>query len=611
MILDYTYNRKQHEFSVSYITPTGSKSVLKYNVNKFKSYIEDPNGQFDNWNGKKCSIKYTERPGVFEYMTMLHELKKEDVEKINWKYNPKLYAWDIETKFDPNEFPDPHYSKFPITVISVANENLDVIELGTEDLSVEDVEWVRLQILDYLKQSPFYNQLNPPDPKFKYIKFDSEEELLRFFLKDIASKCPVMAGWNSDGFDNMYIQNRIANYYPDLSMKLASPTYSCSYKNFVDKRGDKYKLIKPDHTLMLDMMDVVEHYDLTMGPKDSLALDYIAKRCTGIGKIQYDGDLEHLRQSDYKKYIFYSSIDSILVQLINKKLRTMNNMYAQASYCKTKIGSIFSKIHATEALMFNYWYDKGVKIAQLKRHEGERGKLTGAYVKIPTPGKHNWVCCNDFSALYPSSVRSANISFENYIGCLDDGDFTKEFMEQCKKDPDYFVTVTNCIYKNDKRYAYPSVLDELTANRNKAKYLVKKIDASIITDIDHLRSNRDFKTRLYDDDVITEIKSLGYTINTSDDLKLMNLEELERVIKYDMEWLSAFEQGQKLLQNSSYGATSHESFAFFNIRIANSITGEGRNLIHLMEHHIPEFIRDNWLSMKDLHKKLGIEIKEN
>jgi hypothetical protein len=42
--------------------------------------------------------------------------------------------------------------------------------------------------------------------------------------------------------------------------------------------------------------------------------------------------------------------------------------------------------------------------------------------------------------------------------------------------------------------------------------------------------------------------------------------------------------------------------------LANDITGEARNVIHLMENHIPEYLRENWPYMKDVHKSLGITV---
>jgi hypothetical protein len=59
-----------------------------------------------------------------------------------------------------------------------------------------------------------------------------------------------------------------------------------------------------------------------------------------------------------------------------------------------------------------------------------------------------------------------------------------------------------------------------------------------------------------------------------------------------------------------YGGASHVNFYWYNMNIANDITGEARNLIHRMENHIPDFIKHNWLKMKEVHKQLGIEVDE-
>ena len=61
----------------------------------------------------------------------------------------------------------------------------------------------------------------------------------------------------------------------------------------------------PDHTLIVDMMDVVGTFDMVVMPiKDSLALDYIASESIGANKIKYDGSLQDLYDNDYPKYVF-------------------------------------------------------------------------------------------------------------------------------------------------------------------------------------------------------------------------------------------------------------------------------------------------------------------
>lgn len=617
MILDFHYQKKKHVLDVSYVSSTGSRQMLSFPISRFKTYREDPEGTYKNWNGKSCQLLYTDEPSNFDILNFLRELPQEQQALLEGKTNPKLYTWDIETQFDPDEFPDPSRAQFPITVISMASSNLDVVELGTQDLSEEDQEWISRQIRDYLSQSEFYRNLKlDREPRFKYLKFATEQDMIGYFLTHMVSKSPVLAGWNSDGFDCLYLQNRITAACPALSMKMGSVTGSVTPKYRQDKRGTKYQLKIPDHTLMIDMMDVVENYDMSLGAKESVSLDYIAKRCAGIGKIQYDGDLEDLRKNDYRKYVFYSCIDSLLVQLIDQHVRTMNTMYAQALYCHTRIQDVFSKIKATEALMFDYWFRHGIKVCPVDRKSRsvERGELPGAYVREPTAGKHEFVCCNDFASLYPSCIRSNNISFENYIGKLEDGDFTQEELNAYKKDPGYFVTVNNCVFKNDQIYAFPAVQGELYDNRNQAKYLVKKMDATVMSDAEHWKSHYSFPDpgRQYDKEVTARLATIGYPgITRASDLESLDISGFMEDLALEMEYLESYQMGQKLLGNSGYGASSHPAFAFFNLNVAASITSEGQALIHLMEKHIPEYFQENWASMSALREHLGVKMRKD
>ena len=62
--------------------------------------------------------------------------------------------------------------------------------------------------------------------------------------------------------------------------------------------------------------------------------------------------------------------------------------------------------------------------------------------------------------------------------------------------------------------------------------------------------------------------------------------------------------------NSAYGGSSHVRFEWFLLPLANDITGEAQNLIHLMESHIPAYIQENWYKMTDVHQRLGITLKK-
>ena len=645
MILDYAYNKVKRVLSVSYIKENGMKDIMNFNVDRFKTFYSTPDGGYVNWDGSRCGIKWTDKPDKFDLKTYMEELDPKYKVKLQGKTSPKLYTWDIEVVSD--EFPKPEEAKYPIVTISVCSPDCNVIILGTRDLGEDGSEYLNKNFGDYISKLDYYKKLGLPAPTIKYIKFDREKDMLMYFLKNVVSKVPVLAGWNSMLFDWQYVQNRIKGYYPDINLNNASCNWSIDYKNYTDMTGNKIRLAIPNHTVMLDMMDVIESYDYVVMPvKESMSLDYIASESLGVNKIQYDGTLTDLYYDDYQKYVFYNAIDSVLVQMIDKRFKTLQNIYTQALYCREKIGLAFSKIAVSEALVFNYFYDNGIKVIPERKHDVERGNLVGAYVRTPTPGKHKYVCCNDFASLYPSSIITCNLSFENFVDTFydyeklrpyienhekyivvggnvhkNDGTYEKpklgEMICQCldestldiyRSNPRYFVSVNGHVYDNDKDYAFKTIQATLKANRNTFKYLAKGLEADVMSDVEHILKGHAVKSKAYKDEYVKVIEDMGYSIYCTNDLNNIDLKEFAPRLRTEIEFYTSYEQAMKLLGNSMYGGSSHISFFWFNMSLANDITGEARNVIKLMENHIPQYIKENWPYMTDVHKQLGITV---
>ena len=603
MILDYHYNKTKRVLSISYTKEDGKKGVLNHNVNRFKTYYATPGGEYTNWDGTPCAVKWTETPDKFDIKTFIEELNPSDKNKLMGKVNPKMYTWDIEVVSE--EFPNPAEAKYPVVTISVCDYNCNVLILGLKDLGDGGQEYLNSHFKHYMSNFEYFKKLGLPMPGIKYVKFDNEGDMLRYFLKNIVAKVPVLAGWNSMLFDWQYIQNRVKNYFPDINLACASITWSVEHKNYTDMVGNKIKLTIPTHTVMLDMMSVIGDFDYVVMPiKESLSLDYIAEESLGVNKIQYESTLYDLYYSDYQKYVFYNAIDSVLVQCIDKRFKTMQNIYTQALYCREKINATFSKIAVSEALVFNYFYDNGIKVIPERAEDVERGLLLGAYVRVPTPGKHNFVCCNDFASLYPSSIITCNLSFENYLG---DG-YTEDEIEEFRKDPNYFVSTVGHVYKNDKDYAFKVIQSTLKSNRNTFKYLAKGLEADVMSDVEKILNNKPYSFKEYPQNQIDTMTEMGYDIKSVNDILKYDVNEFAARLRTEIEFYTSYEQAMKLLGNSMYGGSSHISFFWFNMGLANDITGEARNIIHLMESHIPKYIREEWPYMTDVHKSLGIKV---
>lgn len=654
MLLDYKFLKKKGKLSVSYVNDKGMKSIIDFNVDKFKSYYSTPNGEFTNWDGSACGEKYTSDPSPFDIRTFFEELDPKYKQLFAGKVSPKLYTFDIETKLrDDREFTEPSSAEMPIHTISVVSPELKSVVMGDKRMTDEEIAWVNDQINQFLDKLPFFHTLGLPLPVFKYQYYDNEHDMLEYFLKCIVAKVPVLSGWNNIRYDWQYICNRIKNYHPNLSITSSSSVFQCYNKNFQDMKGDKFSLPMPLHTPIIDMMEVMEHDLAVMPIKESYGLDYIASETPGLGahKIEYDGDLEWLYEHDFPRYVFYNAIDSILVQLINYRYKTLDTMYMQALYCGVKIQDTFSKIAVSEALTWNDFYQHGYKVVYEKKYDIERGRLQGAYVAQPIPGKWDFITCNDFASLYPSTIITCNISFDNFVGCFYDnkalekylynpeyivigptvfkneGTFAKpelgEFvgifiddkaLEPYRKDPNYFVSVNGHVYKNDKDYTFKRIQSTLKATRNISKYLSKQLDAIVMLDVEHILKGRKPSDGNYADNMVQAIHEMGYSIHNSNDLLAMSNEELtefKRALSFEIGFYSCKEQAMKLLGNSMYGGSSHVAFYWFNINLARDITGEARNLIHKMEKHLPEYWDKNWASMTQWHKKWGFTVDQD
>ena len=622
MILDYSYSKSSKKFEISYIKEDGNKGLFTFEgVQKFNTYKFDEHGPYVNWDGRKCRDTFTSNPSKFDIRNFILDLPAAYQKELHRNKFPNLYTFDIENKFVKGEKADAGVASGEITTISICSPAIDCIVLGTRPL--QDEELINKLFRKYVDSVEFFHELGLELPKFKYVKFDDEKSMLEWFLINIVSKVPVLSGWNCVMYDWRYIVNRIQNNYPELSIKLASYTKNTHNKSYKDFKSDKIKLPVPRHTFIVDMMDIIDQFDKVVMPlKESMKLDYISEESLGVKKIEYEGDLMQLYEEDYDKYVYYNCIDSVLVQLINYRFKTIQLLYLYGHYCKEKIIDCTSKIALTEALFQNYFRDNNIKIVWEEKDDTPRDTLVGAYVKEPKSGMYKFVTCNDFASLYPSTIITCNISIENMlpeptIGPDSLGRYTprrwyESELETFRKDPNYFVSVNGNVYRNDQDYAFKKIQKKLKADRNVNKYLAKKLDAQVMLDIEHIKKGILDKMHTYDQQMIEAMESINYPgITCGQDLLKFaekDLDEFAVLLKNQIVYYESVEKSTKNLGNSMYGGSSHVSFFWFNMRLANDITGEARNLIHFMEKHLSTFWQENWVKLTDLHKKLGITV---
>ncbi len=611
MILDLDYNRGASKLTISYINERGNKSFLETNIKRFKSWCFDRDGEDVNWDGRKCTMMYTDRPSKFDIKYYINEMSKERKDMIFQKHFPKLYTFDIEIDYDPTVKLDPSTAKFPITTISICSPSMTTIVLGTGD--IKDESKIKERYTEYLNNLKIVKD-NNLQLDFIYKKFNSEGEMLLYFLKNIVAKCSVLAGWNIFGFDWHYIQSRLTNYYPEISIRNSSPVFRTKNKKvpgFFNK-DESINLQVPQHVLLVDMMDVIMTHDYVVLPtKESASLDWIAKASIGAQKVEYEGTLAELYKNDYDTYVLYNAIDSALVQLIDKHFKTMQTMYIFANITKLDIDSCFRKIPVAEALFFEDFYNHNKKVVKEDTRNRDRGTLVGAYVKQPSPGRYNNVMCFDFAGLYPSQVITCNLSVENFIQ-PPLGGWDERTLEDYRMNSDYFVSVNKNVYRNDQDYAFRRIQVLLKNNRNLTKYLAKDLNAQVMSIVDDVLTNHVKGKYNKFSESVEEYMIKTYKLSCPKDIiDMEDIKEFKLILNNDIQYKIGEEQAFKLVGNSCYGGSSHPGFFWFNIDMANDITGESRNLIHMMEKLTDKVFKEDFLSMVDLHKELGVTLDES
>lgn len=353
--------------------------------------------EWKDWNGSNVRKSPTERYDKYRMAQILEESDRNLTAPL-WEYQtPKKYFLDIEVEItdEMGDALDVENAKNRVLSIGIATDKCKLIVLGLDPLTPE-------------QQGSIYNKLNKYFEKtgdewsFKYKQFESEYDMMYTFFKDLGPKMPLITGWNWLGYDWPYLINRAKKL--GIDPKMISPSRTLIGKNQL-----------PQHILMVDYLDIYKKWDRVIKIKESNRLDYVADKAIGLKKIEYNGTLRDLYQSNFEDFIYYNAVDCALVHYIDQKLKTLQTFFKIALVTGVEINRALSPVWSTEIMMLRKFLGrKQVFISD--RKEEQIVKFAGGYVKEPTVGLHEWIACYDFASLYPNTIVQWGISPEVYKG---------------------------------------------------------------------------------------------------------------------------------------------------------------------------------------------------
>jgi len=274
--------------------------------------------------------------------------------------------------------------------------------------------------------------------------------LLNFFVKFVPNM-PVMTGWNFIDYDWVFLVNRarkigIEPNVSSITKFLREPLWSGSSEK-------KSYAELPAHRIIVDYMELFKKWDTSIRVKESFSLDFISDSVLGVKKVNYEGTLKTLHLSDYKKFVFYNAVDSILVQKIHEKSKLIDILYGISTLSRVKIGDSYSTLPVTEGILRKKLKnEKNIVLCRLDRGDTliDVEGVLGGFVKDPIRGMSQWTSCYDFASLYPTIMRMFNISVDSYKGIISkDGKYVIFDNKKLDLEENDIVLLNGTVFRNE------------------------------------------------------------------------------------------------------------------------------------------------------------------
>ena len=316
-----------------------------------------------------------------------------------------------------------------------------------------------------------------------YYQFDTEEDLLRAFLKLWRASDPdVVTGWNIDLFDIPYIVRRLRIVLSDKEANSISPWGRLTERT-ITSRGKEYTVYFPVGIAILDYLQLYKKF--TYSQRESYSLNYIAHTELGVAKVNTGMSLAELYKTNHQLFIEYNIVDVDLIVQLEDKLRLIELVYAMAYDAKVNYNDTLGTVLLWDVIIMNYLKDKNIYVDPVKRKPWVQ--YEGGYVKEPQIGLHHWVVSFDLISLYPHLIMQYNISPETYVKKIDvpeiediitGAEFPK--VEGCS------IAANGCCYVKDKYGFLPALMDlqfrlreEYKGRMKEAKKRLVEIEAEL------------------------------------------------------------------------------------------------------------------------------------
>ncbi len=409
---------------------------------------------------------------------------------------------------------------------------------------------------------------NTKDGDKHIISCKSERELCKKFLDKWEELDPtIVCGYNSAYFDVPYLYYRIKSILGDHEVLRLSPIRKINLQEW-----DEANSIRIGGINHLDFMLLKKKYEQRQEP--SYKLNDLGLRYVDLGKLEYDGNLNHLFKTNINTFIDYNLRDVEILDKLEDKLKLIDLTILLSHICNIPYDQIYYNTVMNEGAILKYLKREGiVSPNKPTTHNSALKELkesyAGGYIKDPIAGLYFDVIDLDFTSEYPSAIKSINIGIETLVGRIRGTDrinFEQELsLEKLKeKDPSEIVTIEQLNKKNYKLSQTETTIGEIIKIITENNYTVSASGGIFRTD---------------EKCVVAKILEGWFD-------KREHYRDLKKQAGKKQDWVKynsydLFQYAFKILQNAMYGTYAINSWRYTDgYKICSaSITNSGQRLV--------------------------------
>ena len=374
-------------------------------------YYPDAKGQYTGLDGQRLAKVAVASRKAFEKEKKIYghkRLYESDIKPLNRCLEtnylnaeaPELNKafFDIEVAYDKVKgFADPSDPFNPVTAVSVHCgwlNKLITLVIKPKGMPQDEAEAIVARFDDTILCA-------------------SEEEMLDMFLS-LLEDADTISGWNSEGYDVPYMVNRISRLLgADHTRRFCLWDMKPQRREF-EKYGKIAETFDFVGRVHLDYLELYRKY--TYHELHTYRLDYVGEIELGENKIHYEGTLDQLYNNDFEKFIAYNRQDTLLLAKLDKKLQYLDLVNVLAHANTVTLRTTLGAVAMTDQAIINEAHSRGLMVIDRNRSEGGQTQAAGAYVAYPKKGLHDWIGSMDLNSLYPSLIRALNMSPETIVG---------------------------------------------------------------------------------------------------------------------------------------------------------------------------------------------------